>query len=77
MGNNILLEVRNLKKYFNLGRGFIFQKSAGIVKAVDGISFYIDKGETFGLVGESGCGKSTIARVILKINSTNRRIGYI
>jgi len=67
MGNNILLEVRNLKKYFNLGRGFIFQKSAGIVKAVDDISFYINKGETFGLVGESGCGKSTTTRVILRL----------
>jgi len=67
MKNNILLEVRKLKKYFYLRTGFLFQKNVGIVKAVDNISFYIKKGETFGLVGESGCGKSTTARVILKL----------
>lgn len=67
MKNNILLEVRKLKKYFYLRAGFLFQKNVEIVKAVDNISFYIKKGETFGLVGESGCGKSTTARVILKL----------
>ena len=62
-----LIEVKNLKKYFNLRTGFIINKSAGTIKAVDGISFSIKKGETFGLVGESGCGKSTAARLILRL----------
>ncbi len=67
MENNILLEVKNLKKYFNLRSGFLFQGSSGSVKAVDDISFFIKKGETFGLVGESGCGKSTMARALLRL----------
>ena len=67
MENNKLLEVKNLKKYFSLRSGFLFQKSAGSVKAVDDISFYIKRGETFGLVGETGCGKTTVARVILRL----------
>lgn len=64
---NILIKVKNLKKYFNLRTGFIFNKAAGSVKAVDDISFFIKKGETFGLVGESGCGKSTAARLVLRL----------
>jgi oligopeptide transport system ATP-binding protein len=67
MNQEKLLEVKNLKKYFTLSSGFIFQRSAGDVKAVDDISFDIKRGETFGLVGESGCGKSTTARVILRL----------
>jgi oligopeptide/dipeptide ABC transporter ATP-binding protein len=67
MKNNILLEVKNLKKYFKLRSGFLFQGSSGNIKAVDDISFFIKKGETFGLVGESGCGKSTTARVLLRL----------
>lgn len=67
MDDNKLLEVKNLKKYFNLRGGFFSQSSAGTIKAVDDISFSIKKGETFGLVGESGCGKSTTARVILRL----------
>ncbi len=62
-----MLEVKNLKKYYSLHGGFFLQRSAGIVKAVDDISFYINEGETFGLVGESGCGKSTTVRVILRL----------
>ena len=62
-----LVEVKNLKKYFNLRTGFIFNKTAGSVKAVDDVSFFIKKGETFGLVGESGCGKSTTARLLLRL----------
>ncbi|MCD6289951.1 MAG: dipeptide ABC transporter ATP-binding protein, partial [Anaerolineae bacterium] len=61
-----LLDVRNLKKYFPIRRGFL-RKTVGYVKAVDGISFYIKKGETFGLVGESGCGKSTTGRCLLRL----------
>jgi len=67
--NNRILEVKNLKKYFNLRSGFLSHRSAGSIKAVDDISFYIKKGETFGLVGESGCGKSTTSRVILRLTN--------
>jgi oligopeptide transport system ATP-binding protein len=67
MDNNKLIEIKNLKKYFYLRGGFFLQSNAGVIKAVDDISFYIKKGETFGLVGESGCGKSTTARVILRL----------
>ena len=77
MAEEKLLEVKNLKKYFNLRSGFFSQKSAGTVKAIDNISFYIKKGETFGLVGESGCGKSTTARVILRLlNPTAGEVRY-
>lgn len=65
--NGILLEVRNLKKYFPIKRGIIFSRLVGDVRAVDDISFNIRKGETVGLVGESGCGKSTVARVIIRL----------
>ncbi len=56
--NEILLEVKNLKMWFPITQGIIFQRHIGDIKAVDGISFYIRRGETLGLVGESGCGKS-------------------
>ena len=67
MGNKqpVLLEVKNLKKYFPIQRGF-FRKVVGHVRAVDGVSFFIREGETLGLVGESGCGKTTTGRVILR-----------
>lgn len=65
--NGILLEVRNLRKYFPIKRGIIFSRLVGDVMAVDDISFNIRKGETVGLVGESGCGKSTVARVIIRL----------
>jgi oligopeptide transport system ATP-binding protein len=61
-----LLEVQNLKKYFPI-RGGIFHKTIGNVRAVDGVSFFLNRGESFGLVGESGCGKSTTARAILRL----------
>ena len=60
------LEVEGLKKYFPVRRGF-FQRVWGWVKAVDGVDFEIAQGRTLGLVGESGCGKSTVARVILRL----------
>jgi oligopeptide transport system ATP-binding protein len=63
----ILLEVRNLRKYYPVTKGFIFQRQVGAVKAVDDLSFFIRKGETLGLVGESGCGKTTTGRVILRL----------
>ena len=54
------LEVRHLKKYFHVGRG-------KVLRAVDDVSFHINKGETFGLVGESGCGKSTLGRTVIHL----------
>lgn len=64
---SVVLEIINLKKYFPVNKGIIFTKNVGMVKAVDGVSFSIFKGETFGLVGESGCGKSTTGRLILQL----------
>ena len=63
----VLLRVENLVKHFPIKRGIIIQKTVGAVHAVDGISFNILKGETLGLVGESGCGKSTTGRTILQL----------
>ena len=60
-----LLEVKNLVKHYAITRGIVFKKKIGDVKAVDGVSFHLNRGETLGLVGESGCGKSTTARTIL------------
>ena len=60
-----LVEVNHLKKYFPIKRGF-FSKVQGYVKAVDDVSFVIRKGETMGLVGESGCGKTTTGRTLLR-----------
>ena len=65
-GNDILIKVRNLKKHFPIRRG-VFRRQVGAVQAVDGISFDIKRGETLGLVGESGCGKSTAGRTILQL----------
>ena len=64
--NQLLLEVKGLKMHFPIERGFFRSKLVGYVRAVDGVSFYIREGETLGLVGESGCGKTTTARVILR-----------
>ena len=64
-GNEVLLEVRHLKKYFPISKGF-FGKQAGVVKAVDDVSFTLEKGQVLGLVGESGCGKTTLGRLLLR-----------
>lgn len=61
-----LLEVKNLKKYFPIKKG-VFSRTMGQVRAVDGVSFALKRGETLGLVGESGCGKTTVGRSILRL----------
>jgi oligopeptide/dipeptide ABC transporter ATP-binding protein len=72
-----LLTVEDVKKYFPITRGIIFQKTVGSVKAVDGVSFGIKPGETLGIVGESGCGKSTLARCIVRLlDSTDGKIVF-
>lgn len=80
-----LLEVKNLKKHFPIHQGFILSKLVGHVKAVDDVSFYIREGETLGLVGESGCGKTTTGRLILRayeptsgeIQFTDKKLGRV
>jgi peptide/nickel transport system ATP-binding protein/oligopeptide transport system ATP-binding protein len=62
-----LVSVKDLVKHFPISRGIIFQRKIGAVKAVDGVSFQIRRGETLGLVGETGCGKSTTARMITRL----------
>ncbi len=65
----VLLEVKDLKKHFPVTKGLILMKTIGQVKAVDGINFTIKDGETMGLVGESGCGKTTTAKTILRLET--------
>ncbi|MCL4299653.1 MAG: ATP-binding cassette domain-containing protein [Anaerolineae bacterium] len=65
--NDVLLQVKDLKMYFPITQGIIFQRHIGDIKAVDGINFEVKRGETLGLVGESGCGKSTTGRAILQL----------
>ncbi len=67
-GEESLLQISGLEMHFPITEGIIFQKRVGIVQAVDGITFSIKKGETLGMVGESGCGKSTTGRAILQLH---------
>lgn len=66
MDKEYVVEVKDLKKYFPIKSGLL-QRTVGHVRAVDGVSFHIQKGQTFGLVGESGCGKTTIGRSMLRL----------
>jgi oligopeptide/dipeptide ABC transporter ATP-binding protein len=66
---DVLLEVKDLKVHYPVSTGLSFWKEKEFVKAVDGVSFCINKGESLGLVGESGCGKTTIGQTIVKLNS--------
>ncbi|KPC86061.1 peptide ABC transporter ATP-binding protein, partial [Streptomyces sp. NRRL F-6602] len=72
-----ILEVRDLVKHFPLTQGILFKRQVGAVKAVDGVSFDLHKGETLGIVGESGCGKSTVAKLVTHLEEptagTDRR----
>lgn len=65
MENQVLLSVKNLKKYYEISQGMFKEKI--VVRAVDDVNFTVMKGETFALVGESGCGKSTTGRAILRL----------
>src|SRR5437588_9496723 len=67
VASKTLLDVRDLKMYFPLTRGIILRRVVGYVRAVDGISFTIEQGQTLGLVGESGSGKTTIGRTIIRL----------
>jgi oligopeptide transport system ATP-binding protein len=66
--DDVLLEVKNLKKHFPITRGIFSQHEVGAIKAVDGVSFHVKRGETVGLVGESGCGKTTTGRCVLQLH---------
>ncbi|MGW9026343.1 ABC transporter ATP-binding protein [Streptomyces sp. NPDC055722] len=66
-GPEPILEVRGLVKHYPLTRGILFKKQVGSVKAVDGVDFTLGRGETLGIVGESGCGKSTVARMLVNL----------
>src|SRR6266446_4608178 len=63
----VLIEVKHLKKYFPVTSGVLVQRTVGYVKAVDDVSFVVRRGETLGLVGESGCGKTTTGRCVLQL----------
>lgn len=67
MQENLVLQLNNVTKYFPLDSGFFRQKNLAEIKAVDGVSIEIKKGETLGLVGESGCGKTTLGRCVLQL----------
>lgn len=67
MNHNSLVRVENITKHFPISEGILFRRQTGAVRAVDGVTFDIKKGETLGVVGESGCGKTTLGRVIVQL----------
>ena len=76
MSNKTVLQVNELKKYFPIKKG-IFRRTVGWIRAVDDVSFAVSEGQTLGLVGESGCGKTTTGRCILRLYETDRRLDSI
>ena len=62
-----MVRVAQLKKHYPVSSGIVFQRTRGLVKAVDGVSFTIREGQTYSLVGESGCGKTTTSRMVLMV----------
>src|SRR5260370_6188936 len=66
-GDEVLVEVKHLKMYFPVTSGVLVQRTVGYIKAVDDVSFVVRRGETLGLVGESGCGKTTTGRCVLQL----------
>ena len=66
-GAGVVIELQDAKKHFEMTKGIVLKRTVGVVKAVDGVSFKIREGETYSLVGESGCGKTTTARMILMV----------
>src|ERR687896_1412081 len=75
--NGALVRVEDLKIYFPIRSGIVIERRVGEIKAVDGVSFEIQRGETLGLVGESGCGKTTVGRTILRLyDPTEGRIVF-
>ena len=77
MKDNVILEVKNVEKFFFYGNKKLFQKDRPVVKAVNDVSFTINEGETFGIVGESGCGKSTLGRTVIRLlNPTSGQVLY-
>ena len=77
MANEPLIRVEHLKKHFAVTQGLLLRKTVGWVQAVDGISFIIQPGETFALVGESGCGKSTTAKLVLRLEKPSAGHVYL
>ena len=76
MKDNVIPEVKNVEKFF-YGNKKLFQKDRPVVKAVNDVSFTINEGETFGIVGESGCGESTLGRTVIRLlNPTNGQVIY-
>src|SRR5438093_12044512 len=72
-----LIKLEGVKKWFKLTRGIVFQKTIGHVHAVDGVDLEVYPGETLGLVGETGCGKSTLARVVMRLfDPTEGKISF-
>ena len=75
MAENIL-ELRDVRTYFPIHKGFLVRRQTGAVRAVDGVTLSVRQGEVLGLVGESGCGKSTLARTILQLVPDDGRRGH-
>ncbi len=74
--SEVVLEVRDLVKHFPLTKGVVFKRKVGAVQAVDGVSFDLHRGETLGIVGESGCGKSTVAKLLMGLEAPTSGSAY-